>query len=50
MKLKIDTSKPFMYDSFEEYAAIMNIKPTHPNWEAFKIIWYMARTPNLVAE
>ena len=35
----------FMFDSFEEYAEIMDIKKTSTNWEAFKMIWVMARSP-----
>lgn len=42
----------FMFKSFEEYAEIFTdenkkriITPSHPNWEAFKIIWKMSRTP-----
>ena len=34
-----------MYDSFEEYASIMGITKSHPNYEAYKIIWNMSRTP-----
>lgn len=47
MKLKIDKKKKFMFSSFEEYADIMGITPSHPSWEAFKIVWSMARTPAL---
>lgn len=50
MKLKVDKKKKFMFDSFEEYATIMNITKDHPQWEAFKMIWNMARTPNLVTK
>ena len=32
-----------MFDNFEEYASIMGIKPSHPKWDAYKIIWNMAR-------
>lgn len=40
----------FMFDSFEEYAAIMKITPDHPYWEAFKIVWDMARSPAFAEE
>ncbi len=33
----------YMYDNFEEYAEIMGITPSHPSWDAFKIVWSMAR-------
>lgn len=33
----------YMYETFEEYASILGITPDHPNWEAFKIIWHIAR-------
>ena len=40
------TSDKFLYTSFAEYAEIMGIKKTHPNWDAFQLVWNMARTPN----
>lgn len=35
----------FMFDSFHEWAEIMGITPVHPNYEAFIIVWNMARSP-----
>jgi hypothetical protein len=35
-----------MFDSFEEYAEIMNIPTSHPYWEAFQMVWRMARSPS----
>lgn len=43
IQIVMDIKMQFMYDTFEEYAEIMGIKPDHPNWEAYKIIWNMAR-------
>lgn len=40
----------FMYASFEEYAAIIGLTPAHPDYEAYKMIWSMARTPHSVIE
>lgn len=39
-----------MFSSFEEYAAMVNIQPSHPSWEAFKIVWNMSRTPALTVD
>lgn len=40
----------FMFDSFEEYAEIMNITPAHPYYDAFVIVWRMARSPGFADE
>lgn len=37
----------FMFDNFEEYAAIMGLTPENCNWNAYKILWTMARTPEV---
>ena len=39
-----------MFESFEEYAQIMNIPETHPYYEAFKMVWRMARSPSFPEE
>jgi hypothetical protein len=40
----------FMFETFEEYATIMEIDSKHPSWEAFKMIWNMARTPAMTCD
>lgn len=35
----------YMLDSFEEWAEIMKITKDHPNYEAYKMVWDMARLP-----
>lgn len=40
----------YLYDTFDEYAEIMNIKDHHPYYDAFVMVWRMARIPASVAE
>lgn len=45
-----DIENKFMFKNFEEYAEIMKITKSHPYWEAFEMIWRMARTPPFAEE
>ncbi len=46
----INKKQKLMFDKFEEYAAIMKITKAHPYWDAFKIVWNMARTPAMITD
>lgn len=39
-----------MFKDFEQYAEIMNITKAHPYYEAFEIVWRMARSPAFADE
>ena len=48
--MKKEVKPKYMYKDFEEYAEILGITKSNPQWGAFKMIWLMARTPYSVLE
>jgi hypothetical protein len=46
MKKPVTYINGFMFESFDQYAEIMNITRAHPYYEAFQIVWGMARSPS----
>jgi hypothetical protein len=37
----------FLYDTFDQYAEFADITRDHPYYVAFKLVWSMARTPDM---
>ena len=40
----------YMFEKMEDWAEIMGFDSSHPQWEAFQVVWNMARAPGFADE